>query len=59
LLGSRSDIEELLRGESRSKLQTGWRRDQIGEHINDLLDGKSSLFFDDGRLVIESRGTRH
>lgn len=58
-LGSRSDIEELLRGENKSKLQTGWRRDQIGEQINDLLDGKSSLFFDDGRLVIESRGTRN
>jgi len=57
LLGSRSDIEELLRGENRSKLQTGWRRDQIGEQINDLLDGRSSLSFEDGRLVIENRGT--
>ena len=57
LLGSRSDIEELLRGESESRLQVGWRHEEVGEQVDNLLKGKSSLSFENGRLVIESRGT--
>ena len=57
LLGSRSDIEELLRGESDSRLQEGWRHEEVGEQVDNLLKGKSSLSFENGRLVIESRGT--
>ena len=57
LLGSRSDIEELLRGESDSRLQVGWRHEEVGEQVDNLLKGKSSLSFENGRLVIESRGT--
>ena len=57
LLGSRSDIEELLRGESDSRLQVGWRHEEVGEQVDNLLQGKSSLSFENGRLVIESRGT--
>ena len=57
LLGSRSDIEELLRGETKSRLQDGWRQEEIGEQIDNLLKGKCSLSFNDGRLVIENRGT--
>ena len=57
LLGSRSDIEELLRGESDCKLRQGWRQQEVGEQIDNLLNGKSSLAFDDGRLVIDKRGT--
>ena len=55
LLGSRSDIEELLRGESDCKLRQGWRQQEVGEQIDNLLNGKSSLAFDDGRLVIDKR----
>ena len=58
LLGSRSDIEELLRGEGDCKLRQGWRQQEVGEQIDNLLNGKSSLAFDDGRLVIDKRGTR-
>ena len=57
LLGSRSDIEDLLRGESDSRLQVGWRHEEVGEQVDNLLQGKSSLSFENGRLVIESRGT--
>ncbi len=57
LLGSRSDIEELLRGEGDCKLRKGWRQQEVGEQIDNLLNGKSSLAFDDGRLVIDKRGT--
>ena len=57
LLGSSSDIEELLRGESDCKLRQGWRQQEVGEQIDNLLNGKSSLAFDDGRLVIDKRGT--
>ena len=57
LLGSRSDIEELLRGESDSRLQVGWRHEEVGEQVDNLLKGKSSLSFENGRLMIESRGT--
>ncbi len=57
LLGSRSDIEELLRGEGDCKLRQGWRQQEVGEQIDNLLNGKSSLAFDDGRLVIDKRGT--
>ena len=57
LLGSRSDIEDLLRGESDCKLRQGWRQQEVGEQIDNLLNGKSSLAFDDGRLVIDKRGT--
>ena len=57
LLGSRADIEELLRGESDSRLQVGWRHEEVGEQVDNLLKGKSSLSFENGRLVIESRGT--
>ena len=52
-----SDIEELLRGESSSRLQVGWRHEEVGEQVDNLLEGKSSLSFENGRLVIESRGT--
>ncbi len=57
LLGSRSDIEDLLRGESTCRLKEGWRHQEIGEQVDNLLQGKCSLSFDDGRLIIESRGT--
>ena len=59
LLGSRSDIEELLRGEGDCKLRQGWRQQEVGEQIDNLLNGKFSLAFDDGRLVIDKRGTSY
>ena len=57
LLGNRSDIEDLLRGENNSRLQEGWRHEEVGEQVDNLLQGKCSLSFNNGRLVIEERGT--
>ncbi|MCB0996634.1 MAG: HRDC domain-containing protein [Acidimicrobiales bacterium] len=58
LLATRSDIEELLRGDGHSRLGTGWRHDLVGVPIHRLVDGEAALAFEKGRLVLEDR-SRH
>jgi len=56
LLATRSDIEDLLRGEPHGRLATGWRSELMGGPIRDLVEGRSSLAFEGGgRLVLEPR----
>ncbi|MDP7352986.1 MAG: HRDC domain-containing protein [Acidimicrobiales bacterium] len=56
LLGTRSDIEALVRGEEGTRLATGWRGDAVGEALTGLLAGDSALAFDgEGGLVLEDR----
>ncbi|MDP6240877.1 MAG: HRDC domain-containing protein [Acidimicrobiales bacterium] len=56
LLGTRSDIEALVRGEEGTRLATGWRGDVVGEALTGLLAGDSALAFDgEGGLVLEDR----
>ena len=55
LLGTRSDIEELLRGDENSRLAEGWRHAEVGSPITQLLNGKATLAFSDGRLILEDR----
>jgi len=55
LLGTRSDIESLLRGDHQSRLSQGWRQEYVGAPIRKLLDGSSSLAFVNGRLQLEDR----
>ena len=55
LLGTRSDIESLLRGDNQSRLSQGWRQEYVGAPIRKLLDGSSSLAFVNGRLQLEDR----
>lgn len=56
LVGSRADIESLLRGDQGARLSSGWRRDLAGERIEALVGGRGALAFDGrGRLVLESR----
>ena len=55
LLGTRSDIELLLRKDGSSRLLKGWRAEYVGEPIKKLLEGKASLAFEDGRLHLEDR----
>ena len=55
LLGTRADIETLLRGDSQSRLSEGWRHDYVGVPIQKLVEGSASLAFVDGRLRMEDR----
>lgn len=56
LLGTRADIEALLRGDSDARLAEGWRADHVGDPIRRLVEGHAALAFDNGRLVLEPRG---
>lgn len=56
LLGTRSDIEALVRGEEGTRLASGWRRDVVGSALTDLLSGRVALAFDgEGGLLLEDR----
>ncbi len=56
LLGTRSDIEALVRGDDDARLNTGWRAELAGEPIRRLMSGEAALAFDgDGGLVLEER----
>ena len=56
LLGTRSDIEALVRGDEDARLNFGWRAELAGEPIRRLMSGEVALAFDgDGGLVLEER----
>jgi ribonuclease D len=55
LLGTRADIEAVLRNDPDARLAIGWRADQVGEPVRALVGGGAALAFDDGRLVLEER----
>ncbi|MGI9621506.1 MAG: ribonuclease D [Acidimicrobiales bacterium] len=55
LLGTRADIEALLRRDQDARLASGWRAEHVGEPIGRLVEGQAALAFDDGRLVLEDR----
>ena len=56
LLGTRSDIEALVRGDDDARLNTGWRAELAGEPIRRLMSGEAAVAFDgDGGLVLEER----
>jgi ribonuclease D len=57
LLGTRNDIEALLRGDADARLAQGWRAELVGEPIRRLVDGEAALAFDHGELVLEPRVT--
>jgi len=46
LLATRTDIVAFLRKDADARLSTGWRRDLIGEQLDDLLQGRAGLSFD-------------
>ena len=46
LLATRNDIVAFLRKDSAGRLSSGWRRDLIGEQLDDLLQGRAGLSFD-------------
>lgn len=55
LLGTRADIEAVLRGDADARLAQGWRAQHVGEPIKALVEGRAALAFDDGRLLLEDR----
>ncbi len=56
LLGTRADIEALVRGDDDARLSEGWRAELAGEPIRRLMSGEAALAFDgDGGLVLEER----
>ncbi len=56
LLGTRADIEALVRADPDARLSEGWRADLAGEPIHRLMSGDAALAFDgDGGLVLEER----
>ena len=56
LVGTRSDIEDLVRGVPDAKMTAGWRHQVVGGPVDDLLSGRSALAFDGrGGLLLEPR----
>jgi len=59
LLATRADLTQLLSGEP-GRLDTGWRRDIVGEPLRRLIAGDVAAAFDRrGHLVLEERSHRH
>ena len=58
LLATRADLAQLLAGEP-SRLDTGWRRDTVGEPLRRLIAGEvAAAFGPKGRVVLEERSGR-
>ena len=57
LLATRSDVLAFVRGESGSRLSSGWRHDLVGAPVQQLVSGGAALAFDEttGDLVLEER----
>ncbi len=56
LVGTRADIEALLRSDESARLTQGWRAELVGQPIEQLLTGRASLAFEPDRgLIIEPR----
>jgi len=56
LVGTRSDIEDLVRGVPDAKMTAGWRHQVVGGPVDDLLSGRAALAFDGrGGLLLEPR----
>ena len=55
LLGTRADIEAVLRGDADARLAEGWRAEHVGEPIRRLVEGRATLAFHEGRLLLEDR----
>lgn len=55
LIGTRAQIEALLRGDDDAALNHGWRAELVGAPIQRLVGGEAALAFESGRLVLEDR----
>ena len=48
VLATRNDLESFLRGDTDSRLATGWRAEALASDIEALLEGRSALSFERG-----------
>ena len=56
LVGTRNDIEDLVRGVEGCRMTQGWRHEVVGGPVDELLAGRASLAFDGrGGLILEPR----
>lgn len=56
LIGSRADIEALVRGEPGALMADGWRSKLVGNPIQMLVEGNAAVAFNtEQRLVLEQR----
>ena len=56
LIGTRADIEALVRGDEKARMGIGWRQGLVGSAAGDLLAGRAALAFDGhGGLLLEDR----
>lgn len=46
ILATRADIIDYLRGQSESRLRTGWRAELVGRDLADLVSGSAGIAFD-------------
>jgi ribonuclease D len=52
MLGTRSDIEALLRGDDDARLRHGWRGDVVAAPIEALVEGSAAIAFEPGRGLV-------
>ena len=55
ILAPRKSLEDLLRGDRDTNVTQGWRGKMIGGALCDMLDGKTSLAFADGKLALHAK----
>lgn len=56
LIGTRADIEALVRGDENARMGSGWRQELVGSVVEDLLTGRATLALDgEGGLLLEDR----
>jgi ribonuclease D len=60
LLGTRSDLGDLLRGDPSARMANGWRWRLVGAQVALIASGEASLALDgrDGEVVLEARSRR-
>lgn len=59
LVGTRADVQALVRADPGARLGAGWRAELVGEPLRRLVDGAAAVAFAGrGRLVLEERSGR-
>lgn len=46
MLGTRADVDALLRNDADCRFKSGWRKSIVGDDLTDILEGRAGLSFD-------------